>query len=221
MASQSASVYTFTKTWTLLALEVLCTTAALLWAGVQSAAEETHPALPLPRAGIELMGTPMKDWHLDGWMDGKERTVQDFRGKVVLVRFWTATCPFCAASLPALSALYQQKRSQGLEVIGLHHPKPFGSARSATALKQVLLDWKVDIPVGLDNEWKTLRMCWLNGHPRSATSATLLLDRRGIIRWVHPGVEYHPDKGQAGHEQCVQDWQDLVRAVEILLQEAS
>lgn len=220
MGPQSTSVYTFTKTRTLLALGALCTIATLFWGVMRSLAEETHPTLPLPRAGTELVGTLAKDWRLDGWMDGKECTLQGLRGKVVLIRFWTSTCPFCAASLPALSALYQQKRSQGLEVIGLHHPKPFGSIRSAAALKQVLLDWKVDIPVGLDNEWKTLKMCWLDQRPRSATSATLLLDRRGIIRWVHPGVEYHPDKGQAGHEQCARDWQDLVRAVEILLQEA-
>ncbi len=220
MSLQSISVYMLRKTSILLVLGTLCTIAVLLRGTLQGLAQETRSTLPLPRAGAELVGTLAQDWHLDGWLDGKERTLQGLRGKVVLVRFWTSTCSFCAASLPALSALYQQKRSQGLEVIGLHHPKPFGSSRSATDLKQVLLDWKVDIPVGLDNEWKTLKRCWLNGHPRSATSATLLINRKGIIRWVHPGVEYHPDGGQAGHEQCARDWEDLVRAVEVLLQES-
>src|SRR5437773_9564322 len=130
MGSKSAVARTVTTISLLSVLRVFATLGVLLGGVVQGSAEEARLAVPRPRAGDSLVGTPVKEWHLDGWLDGKERTVQGFRGKVVLIRFWTATCPFCAASLPALSTLYQQKRSEGLEVIGLHHPKPFGSASS-------------------------------------------------------------------------------------------
>lgn len=211
-------------THTLCPVLMACAVLVILWGRAESsAAEAPRPAFPLSRAGDELIGTSAQEWVLEGWLDGKEgteRTLADFRGTVVLLRFWTATCPFCAASLPALSALAQQKRDQGLVVIGLHHPKPFGTSPSATTLKKVLLSWQVDIPIGLDTRWQTLKTYWLDAQPRTATSATFLIDRQGIIRWVHPGVEYHPDTGQAGHEQCVRDWQDLIRAVDLVLQEA-
>jgi peroxiredoxin len=203
---------------TALILAILLSPATLSWA------EDSHQGFPVSRAGQELIGTPAKQWFLDGWLDGTESTqptLENLRGQVVLIRFWTATCPYCAASLPALSTLAAQKREQGLVVLGLHHPKPFGTTTSAMTLQKVLKDWQVDIPVGQDSRWQTLKTYWLDERPRTATSVTFLIDRKGIIRWIHPGVEYHPDDKQPGHEQCVSDWQDLVQAVTLLLQEGS
>ncbi len=200
---------------TILMLTVLLSPATRSWA------EDTRQAFPVSRAGQELIGTPAKQWLLDSWLDepkDSQLTLESLRGQVVLIRFWTATCPYCAASLPALSTFAAQKREQGLVVLGLHHPKPFGTTTSAMTLKKVLKDWQVDIPVGQDSRWQTLKTYWLNERPRPATSVTFLIDRKGIIRWIHPGVEYHPDYKQPGHEQCVQDWRDLVRAVSLLLQ---
>lgn len=199
-----------------LLLAILLSSTTLSWA------EDTLHGFPISRAGQELIGTPAKQWFLDGWLDkpkDSQPTLESLRGQVVLIRFWTATCPYCATSLPALSTLAAQKREQGLVVIGLHHPKPFGTTTSAMRLKKILEDWQVDILIGQDGRWQTLKTYWLDERPRTATSATFLIDRKGIIRWIHPGVEYHPDGGQPGHEQCVRDWQDLVQAVNLLLQE--
>ena len=36
-----------------------------------------------------------------------------------------------------------------------------------------------------------------------STSASFLLDRQGVIRWVHPGPEYHPG-GPEEHEPWIE-----------------
>jgi hypothetical protein len=32
---------------------------------------------------------------------------------------------------------------------------------------------------------------WLTGPDRPATSVTFILDKQGVIRFNHPGMEYH------------------------------
>jgi hypothetical protein len=45
--------------------------------------------------------------------------------------------------------------------------------------------------VAVDDEWAALRRLWLNRVPdASFTSASLLIDRQGIVRHVHPGGVY-------------------------------
>ena len=46
-------------------------------------------------------------------------------------------------------------------------------------------------PVAIDRDWITLRKWWLNKNPKARwTSVSFLIDRNGIIRYVHPGGQY-------------------------------
>ncbi len=44
--------------------------------------------------------------------------------------------------------------------------------------------------MAIDTDWKTLHRWWLDGHSRRWTSVSFLLDRRGVIRHIHPGGQY-------------------------------
>ena len=87
------------------------------------------PAEWTPREGKELLGTPAPAWNPKKlWLNSKPLSLEDLRGKVVLVRFWLVECPLCERTAPALNNLYKKYRKRGLEIIGFHHPK---SRRSA------------------------------------------------------------------------------------------
>src|SRR5262245_41427834 len=90
----------------------------------------------------ELIGMTPPEWNVERWLNGPPRTLASLRGKVVLVRWWTAGCPYCSATAPALRALHRDYASRGLEMIGMYHHKedtPFDpSVYEATARKYEL-----------------------------------------------------------------------------------
>ena len=173
-------------------------------------------------AGMDRIGVAAPPFNFDAWLNSEPLSVEDLRGRVVLVRWWTDTCPFCASSAPALRALHEQYSARGLTVIGVFHPKagrddPLDIARVQRAVESR----KFLFPVAIDWDWRngTLKEWWLTGPKRPATSVTFLLDKSGVIRFVHPGMEYHDDNGDEAHAMCVDDMGNIRTAIERLLDE--
>lgn len=173
-------------------------------------------------AGNDRIGATAPPLQFDAWLNSPPLTLEDLRGQVVLVRWWTDTCPFCASSAPALRKLHEQYSDQGLKVIGVFHPKagrddPIDVPR----VIRVVESRKFVFPVAIDWEWRTgaLKDWWLTGPERPATSVTFLLDKSGIIRFVHPGMEYHDDDGTEEHAMCANDMSSIRGAIEWLLAE--
>ena len=178
-----------------------------------------HEAVPKPRGGTDLIGEPARSFApgLD-WLNSPPLDLEALAGQVVLVRFWTDACPFCQASAPGLAQLRDEFEGRGLVVIGVFHPKPRGSTQGRDAVAARAKELGMTFPIALDARWETLDRWWLAGGRREATSVSFLLDRRGTIRWVHPGPEFHPG-GPDDHEQCRHDFEDARRAIALLLDE--
>jgi peroxiredoxin len=141
-------------------------------------------------ADDKLIGTQAKEWELTDWINCKPLTLKDQRGKVVLVRWWTGRgCRFCSATAPALKEFDSRYASEGLVVLGVYHHKSDGPLKLET-VKQCARDFGFEFPVAVDSEWKTLKRWWLTSPDRRWTSVTFLIDRKGIIRHIHPGGSY-------------------------------
>ncbi|MBE2294061.1 MAG: TlpA family protein disulfide reductase [Phycisphaerales bacterium] len=52
-------------------------------------------------------------------LDGRTLTLEQLRGKPVLVTFWATTCPGCVEEIPHLIDLYRELHPKGLEIIGV------------------------------------------------------------------------------------------------------
>lgn len=72
-------------------------------------------------------------------LEGRQVSLSDHRGKVVLLNFWATWCGPCRVEMPAMEALYRDMRSQGLEILavsvdaqGSQVTKPFQEAMGLT-----------------------------------------------------------------------------------------
>lgn len=50
---------------------------------------------------------------------GKDVTLSDLKGKVVLLNFWATWCPYCRTERPTLQALYEKYKERGLIVAAI------------------------------------------------------------------------------------------------------
>jgi peroxiredoxin len=158
------------------------------------------------RAEDKPLGTTPPAWELRDWIHSKPLTLAELRGKVVLIRWWTAPgCPFCAATAPALQEFHAKHKDQGLVVIGVYHHKAATPLR-VEEVKRQAERLGFPFPVAIDPDWKTLKRWWLNDGKRRWTSVSFLIDRKGVIRHIHPGGQYvKGDKGYAALEAKIQE----------------
>ncbi|MCA9809548.1 MAG: redoxin domain-containing protein [Candidatus Dadabacteria bacterium] len=143
-----------------------------------------------PSEGAELIGRPAPALSGLTWLNSEPLGLEDLRGKVVLIRFWLVGCPYCKNTAPALAELYEKYGKDGLVVIGIHHPKSERARDDAFVLKAAK-GLGFEFPVAQDRDWKVINAYWLGGVRRSYTSSSILIDKKGIIRFVHDGGEFY------------------------------
>jgi peroxiredoxin len=138
-----------------------------------------------------LIGSPAPEWGNQDWINSKPLKLSALRGKVVLLRFFMeSTCPLCHATAPSLNYFYARYGSQGLVVIGMYTPKPRPAHHSVSVVRRYVEDYQFKFPVALDDDWATLRTFWLNRVTEpDFTSVSFLIDKKGTIRFIHPGGE--------------------------------
>ena len=165
-----------------------------------------------PDSGAELLGRPAPDWAFTRWVRGPQHVLADDRGKVVLVRWWTEGCHFCKTTLPVIEGL-GRAHPKDLVVIGVFHPKPEPREVDDRHILAVARQLGFSGPIAFDRDWKTLKRYWLDANPdRNWTSVSFLIDRDGVIRWVHGGGEYHPSSDPA-HARCDLEYRGLEKAL--------
>ncbi len=180
------------------------------------------PAVAVPRSPADadspadVLGRPGRAWSFDRWLRTRPLAPEALRGRLVLLRWFTEECHYCEGTLPELEKLQQRFGRDELRIIGVFHPKPMRPVPDARILRLARrLGWSG--PIAVDERWSTLSRWWLDGHPeRNWTSVSFLLDRDGIVRWVHTGGEYHPGDDPR-HRRCALQYDELVATLEQLI----
>jgi len=118
---------------------------------------------------------------ITAWINSAPLTMQELRGKVVLVDFWTYSCINCLRTLPYLESWDAHYRSKGLVILGVHSPE-FAFEHSLGNVRAAVKRLGVRYPVALDNDFAT----W-NAYQNQYWPADYLIDRRGHVRDAHFG----------------------------------
>jgi thiol-disulfide isomerase/thioredoxin len=133
--------------------------------------------LPVFFAAPNFIGT--QDWF--NTPGDEPLSIDQLRGQVVLVDFWTYTCINCIRTLPYVEAWYRKYHRDGFTVIGVHTPE-FPFEREAGNVQRAIDDFGITYPVVQDNESVT----W-NAYHNQYWPAKYLIDAQGRVRLVHFG----------------------------------
>ena len=107
--------------------------------------------------------------------------MQELRGKVVLIDFWTYSCINCIRTLPYLQSWHTRYAADGLVIVGVHTPE-FEFEKLYDNVTQAAVDEGVTWPVVQDNA----RAVW-SSYANRYWPAKYLIDRHGVIRYRHFG----------------------------------
>lgn len=132
------------------------------------------------RAGAEaeasaaLMSAQLTD------VNGAPRTINAWRGQVLIVNFWATWCTPCREEIPVFIRLQERHRARGLQFIGLAIDQP-------EKVDAFVREFRINYPVllgGMDAVDISRRA----GNRLGALPFTVLIDRSGRLAAVHLGV---------------------------------
>lgn len=103
-------------------------------------------------------------------LSGKDVSLADFKGKVIILNFWATWCGPCIYEMPDLEKLYQKYHQEGLQVIGLTLQSP------KKQVPQKIAQAGVTYPILLDAEEAVESY-----GPFSSIPQTYIIDRQGEI----------------------------------------
>jgi len=124
--------------------------------------------------------------------------LSEFRGKVVLIDFWTYTCINCIRTLPYLTSWDEKYRENGLVIIGVHTPE-FEFEKDTQNVIDATKQYNITYPVAQDNNYSTWKTFKNRYWP-----AKYLIDKDGIVRRTHFGEG---------------EYEETEKAIQILLNE--
>ncbi|MGB5279715.1 MAG: TlpA disulfide reductase family protein [Arenicellales bacterium] len=104
-------------------------------------------------------------------LNGKEQSVSQWQGKVLLINFWATWCPPCREEIPVFLSLRNKFSSAGFEVVGV-------SIDYVNKVKQYRDSMQINYPL-LDGEEKGMAIMLALGSPSGGLPFSVLYDRNG------------------------------------------
>lgn len=175
----------------------------------------TFQTLPQSRGGQDVVGTTLPPLEFDRWLGTSDGKPPDTAAEVTLYRWWTDGCAHCEKTLPAIEQLRAKYGPRGLHVVAVYHPKPPRDVNDVDVLAAAKT-FGYDGVVAIDQDWSELKKFYLSTGKRVATSAAFVIDRKGVIRFVHPGPRFHPSNDAAAAKEDA-DYRLVEQAVNVLL----
>lgn len=146
-----------------------------------TAAPTTTTTIPTPEV---LLDVHPRLVDIDGWLQSEVESLEELRGQVVIVEFWTFGCYNCKNRIPYTQEIYAKYRDQGLEIVGIHSPE-FKYEEDVDNITEAMVDLGVTWPVVLDTRRRTFWE-WQTGGT-AYWPRTYVLDREGRVRFDHIG----------------------------------
>jgi peroxiredoxin len=131
---------------------------------------------------VPVVGAPAEDFRLVD-LEGKQQSLSQYRGKVVLVNFWATWCKPCTTEMPAMQATYDRLREKGFVVLAINELEDDAKVREH--IKQ----HGHTFPVLMDRDNRVANQFGVFGLPVS-----VFIDEKGVVQEYIKGGLLTEDK---------------------------
>ncbi|HEV2272202.1 MAG TPA: TlpA disulfide reductase family protein [Steroidobacteraceae bacterium] len=107
---------------------------------------------------------------------GKQVSLAQFKGDVVMINFWASWCGPCRQEMPLLDSIYKQYKDMGFTLLGVNVEPD--SHNADAWLKRT----PVSYPILYDPKSEVSQLYQVQAMP-----TTVIVDRQGVVRFVHNG----------------------------------
>ncbi len=118
-----------------------------------------------PAAGMPAVGFTLTD------LQGKAHSLEQYRGKIVLVNFWATWCKPCTSEMPAMQTVYDQLRDKDFVVLAVNE------LEDEAKVREHIQQYKHTFPVLLDRENQVANQYGVFGLPVS-----VFIDQQGVVQ---------------------------------------
>jgi len=170
-------------------MQILKCLLLITWAvaGSGCARQET----PDPRPGrASPEDTPSSQTRKPAFSPASAFRLEDYKGKVVLLNFWTTWCPPCRAEIPALVKLHQTFDPNQVAIIGVSVDDQGTPEQVQEQLQWFINHYQITYPVIIDNQYELVRR-----YPSlqiflqiPVIPTTFLVDQQGNIDKTYQGA---------------------------------
>ncbi|MEQ1604012.1 MAG: TlpA disulfide reductase family protein [Pyrinomonadaceae bacterium] len=127
-----------------------------------------------PTPAAEFASLSLKD------LAGIDKSLVDYKGKIVVLNFWATWCAPCRKEMPYLAAIRKDYAAKGVEIIGAAGD----AASDAAKVSKFARDRKIDFPIWIGASTKDMERFGVG----KVLPATVVIDRSGKIVWREIGM---------------------------------
>jgi thiol-disulfide isomerase/thioredoxin len=118
-------------------------------------------------------------------LSGKQRNINEWQGKVLVINFWATWCPPCMKEMPEFEAMQKEFGSKGLQFIGI-------AIDDAEPVKEFITNKNITYPILLGEDQGT-KIAHDLGNIVNTVPFTVIVDKNGRVIKTHMG-ELERDK---------------------------
>ena len=141
--------------------------------------------LPPPLPPLAILGRPVADFSFTT-LEGEEVSPATLSGKVVLMEFWSKTCPPCRVHTPLLDQVYRELKDSKDFVF--YAVNTNSAATSNVSVSRLFKSWGGSIPVLRDLQQTSYTQLDIGAYPH-----TILVGRDGRLQMYQPGMHVRPE----------------------------
>ncbi len=120
-------------------------------------------------AGIELGQVAP---NIEGTLiDGKPFSLNNYKGKVVLVNFWASWCEPCREEMPAIESFLRKNKAKGFEVLAITVDKPADLENA----KQIMRNYSFLFSERRQIDYSAYGRIW-------RLPSSFIIDKQGVLR---------------------------------------